>query len=407
MEKVKNFTGRMPKDNKKMHHSRIKDQEHLTEIKHKQQHNNMHEKQDRRKISTTVNQFPFTRSLERFKRSERFFVYVVQLNSTSSSGGGADLSPPSPLEWSEVRWKDLVVNWGRNTTFSDLLKMSTPLHNDGKTGSGEGAMQKKLILHCIPKAASTTLRRACYRNQKESCEAIDFPAQQDPFGYRNITDFFRAVKECDEVNHFCIQGGDALMSVINYEGKEGSNETEVEHDDEREPLHFVHMVPFRNFDDWVESAIKQIFAIDGNCDRADKLLDHCYGYRELYYELYPKAVLSLLIGMTFDANGKGISGKDKHHIMMYNYKDVDSVVAEVSDVFGMEPLPRTSRRHKENRVEGTCSNEISEKFHKCHDLTFQSADAIRDLKAERKRRRKNDAAMKGLFKCIKRGDCKK
>ena len=181
MEKVKNFTGRMPKDNKKMHHSRIKDQEHLTEIKHKQQHNNMHEKQDRRKISTTVNQFPFTRSLERFKRSESFFLYVVQLSSTSSSGGGADLSPPSPLEWSEVRWKDLVVNWGRNTTFSDLLEMSTPLHNDGKTGSGEGAMQKKLILHCIPKAASTTLRRACYKNQKESCEAIDFPAQQGVF----------------------------------------------------------------------------------------------------------------------------------------------------------------------------------------------------------------------------------
>eukprot|EP00580_Thalassiosira_gravida_P007103 CAMPEP_0201639082 /NCGR_PEP_ID=MMETSP0493-20130528/18341_1 /ASSEMBLY_ACC=CAM_ASM_000838 /TAXON_ID=420259 /ORGANISM="Thalassiosira gravida, Strain GMp14c1" /LENGTH=174 /DNA_ID=CAMNT_0048112355 /DNA_START=26 /DNA_END=550 /DNA_ORIENTATION=- len=160
------------------------------------------------------------------------------------------------------------------------------------------------------------------------------------------------------------------------------------------------MVPFRNFDDWVESAIKQIFFIDGgrdNCGRAGKILGECLGYRELYMELYPKSVLSLLIGMAFDANGSGIPRKDKHHIMLYNYKDVDSVMTEVSDFFGMDPLPRTDKRLKQQIVAGTCPKEISEKFHECHDETLTNADAIRGLEAERLRRKTNGRRMKHII----------
>jgi len=366
------------------------------DMKHEgQQHHNAMPKAKERGRRTAVNQFPFTRNMETFVRSQGFYLYVVRLSPTNTDSDAS--RPSSPLQWSEVRWKELVVNWGRTTTFSDLLQMSTPLQDNKRRKSGEGDMQKKLILHCLPKAASTTLRRACYKNQKESCEAIEFPQQQDPFGYRNIHDFFRAVKECDKINQYCVQGGDAQMSVINYEGKGDSEEEEEEDGDERDPLHFVHMVPFRNFDDWVESAIKHIAGIDGHCDRVDIILDQCLGYRELYMELYPKSVLSLLIGMAFDANGRGISRKDKHHIMLYNYKDVDDVMTEVSNFFGMDPLPHTDRRYKEKKLdERTCPKEISEKFHKCHDDTLISADAIRGLEAERLRRRKNDRAMKTI-----------
>mmetsp|Transcript_10940 Transcript_10940/g.23394 ORF Transcript_10940/g.23394 Transcript_10940/m.23394 type:complete len:519 (+) Transcript_10940:126-1682(+) len=368
----------------------------------------------------TVNQFPFTRSLERFKRSESFYLYIVErphASSDSANGDGTNNNnnnassdaAAAPLQWSEVRWKDLVDHWGRQTTFTDLLGMATPLHDDGRTKlkDGEVAMQKKMILHCLPKAASTTLRRACYAHQKEHCSAIDFPRQQDPFGYRNIDDFFHAVNKCEDIDVFCVQGGDALMSVINYEGKEEGSNKSNEDDDEREPFHFVHMVPFRNFDAWVESAIKQIHEIDGNkCDRIDKLLEeNCYGYRELYMELYPKMVLSLLIGMAFDANGKGISAKDKHHIMLYNYEDVDGVVAKVSHFFDMEPLPRTNKQYKASRGEGTCPKEISEKFHQCHDEALMSTDAIRDLKAERQRRKQNDRGMKSMYQCMRKGEC--
>ena len=260
-------------------------------------------------------------------------------------------------------------------------------------------MNRKFVLHCLPKAASTTLRRACYKNMKDSCTAMDFPKQHDPYGYRKINDFFQAVKECgDTVNHYCVQGGDAQMSIINYE----------EDTSDRDPIHFVHMVPHRKFDDWVASAIKQIYVIDGNCDRINKLLDHgCLGYRELYMELYPKSVLSLLIGMAFEANSKALSSRDKHHIVLYNYKDVDNIVTEVSDFFGMDPLPRTNSNHKGQRAKGTCPAIISEKFHDCHDETLMNADAIQGMKAELRRRSTNDREMKRIMMCMRNDDCNK
>mmetsp|Transcript_3538 Transcript_3538/g.9039 ORF Transcript_3538/g.9039 Transcript_3538/m.9039 type:complete len:487 (+) Transcript_3538:123-1583(+) len=375
---------------------------------------NASEKGSGQKKSMATNQFPFTRSLENFRNSKGTFIYVVQSTSTTQSGNeGGIISLPSPLQWSEVRWKDLVVNWGRNTTFDGLLKMSTRLEyptrwRHTKASSSEGMMQKKFVLHCLPKAASTTLRRACYTNMKQYCKAIDFPVQNDPFGYRNVTDFFTAVKVCRDIDHFCIQGGDVQMSVINYEGEESMEQDDGGEDDEREPFHFIHMVPFRNFDDWVESAIKQIFGIDKNCDRINILLDQCIGYRELYMELYPKSVLSLLTGMIFNANGKGISGKDKHHILLYNYKDTDSTVSQVSEFFDIDPMPHTGSRLKGKGDEETCPDVISEKFHKCHDEALITADAIRNLKKERKRRTKNDRVLKTAIVCLRNGggqDC--
>ncbi|KAL7542046.1 hypothetical protein ACHAXR_011460 [Thalassiosira sp. AJA248-18] len=379
-----------------MHQKRIKEDDHRPQLINKD-HHAVHEKEDHSNTSISTNQFyrkfPFTRSLENFRRSNSFFLYVVHGTSSSGNGADANLSPSSPLEWSEIRWGDLVENWGRNTTFDNLLQVSTSLKQDRRANSDEVTMQKKLVLHCLPKAASTTLRRACYNNLKENCKAIEFPKQPDPFGYRKIDDFFRAVKGCGDVNHYCVQGGDAKMSIINYE-------KDV---DGRDPIHFVHMVPFRKFDDWVESAIKQI-SLSGDCNRADKILEQCYGFRELYMELYPKSVLSLLIGMAFEANIKGLNGRDKHHILIYNYKDVDNIVTEVSDFFGMDPLPRTSRTFKQERGEETCPKEISEKFHECHDETLMNANAIRGLEDEKIRREENDRGMKHILKCL-RSNC--
>ena len=397
------------KDSKKQKFAKKYDdmmKEHDEKANQRREMEKMHTYHLRNNVPLLANQFPFTRSLDTFKRSSQFYVYVVHSTTTSGDDTNADQTNTSPLEWSEVRWKELVINWGRQTSFDDLLSMTTILHENTKKGTkksnnalsnNEGIMKKKLILHCLPKSASTTLRRACYKNMKDNCPEIEFPRQQDPFGYRNVTDFFRAVKECKDINHFCVQGGDADMSVINYEAEE-------EADDDREPYHFVHMVPFRKFDDWVESAIKQIYIIDGHCNRIDNLLDECLGYRELYMELYPKSVLSLLTGMTFSANGKGISSKDKHHILLYNYKDVSTIVPQVSDFFGLDPMPRTDMRHKDQREEGTCPAETSIKFHKCHDETLMKSDAIRGLDRERMRRKDGDRRMKTLLRMMKKAE---
>jgi hypothetical protein len=162
---------------------------------------------------------------------------------------------------------------------------------------------------------------------------------------------------------------------------------------DREPYHFLHMVPFRKFDDWVDSAISHIFSIDGQCDRVDMMMDQCLGYRELYMEFYTKSVLNLLIGMPLCSNQNDCSFKDKHHILLYNYKDTQSIVSRVSNFFGMDPLRGTKLRYKEKSSYETCPNAIPKKFHDCHDETLLRTTVITDFSAEKERRNANHKTM--------------
>ncbi|KAL3760104.1 hypothetical protein ACHAWU_002175 [Discostella pseudostelligera] len=337
--------------------------------------------------------------------SSTLFIYIA--NTYSSKTSATPL-----LEWSEVQWKDLIEGWNQETTFTNLLQMSTMiLHNDGgdtlpsasTTSTSpqvvEDVMRTKMILHCLPKTASTTLRAACNIHLRKQC--LDYPIQQDPYGYRNITEFHHAIKECSNIHHFCIQGGSANMDIINYNDENGdSGNIQQLHSDSREPYHFIHMIPFRNFHEWVESAIKQIYSIDGSCNQVDKILDHCLGYRELYFELYSKSVLSLLASMIFHSNEQqhtsGNASMDKHQLVLYNYKDTESIISQVSDYFHLPPLPRTNLRMKDHTSKsGTChdSDAMAVKFHNCHGEALMSFNYSSTLENEKKRRRQNSRKM--------------
>jgi hypothetical protein len=113
-------------------------------------------------------------------------------------------------------------------------------------------------------------------------------------------------------------------------------------------------------------------------------------------ELYTKSALSLLISMTLRSNQNGISSKDKHHILLYNYEDTESVVTQVSNLFGIDPLRRTDQKHKEKLRHDTCPDSISiaKKFHDCHDQTLLNSTVISDFAAEKERRKSNDKTMK-------------
>ncbi len=275
-------------------------------------------------------------------------------------------------------------------------------------------MRTKMILHSLPKTASTTLRVACNIHLRKQCTAIDYPIQQDPFGYRNITEFHRAITECSNIHHFCIQGGSTNMDVINFEEDGSGNTQQLHPDSTREPYHFIHMIPFRNFHEWVESAIKQIYSIDGSCSRVDKLLDHCLGYRELYFELYSKSVLSLLASMIFHSrfneqqqqqDTSGNTSVDRHYLVLYNYKDTESIITQVSDFFHLPPLPRTNLRMKDHTSKsGTChdSDVIAEKFHNCHDEALLSYNDSSTLEDEKKRRMQNTRKMGQILRFMKK-----
>jgi hypothetical protein len=344
--------------------------------------------------SSAANEFPFTRSLKTFDSSDNFYIYTV--NAASSDDAAA-------LQWSEVPWKELVHKWNPSTTFDELIDFGSELQQQqaDTASSSSSTIPKKMVIHCLPKTASTTLRDACKRLMDKKCPGV--PERHDPYGYRDPKEFYHAVKTCTEVHQFCVQGGDLLMNVIGYNGKDDDDdqekELEIKEAEDTDAMHFVHLVPFRNFNEWAASALKQIYVVDGKCDRIDELLEQCLGYRELYMELYTKSVLAGLIGMSLDVNTSDDDNpwrKHEHHIVLYNYEDTSTIVSEMSTFFGIEPMPRTSADLKGKRSGGTCPEETLSAFHKCHDETLNNMDAIRDFDQELKRRKEGDRAMKKI-----------
>mmetsp|Transcript_120 Transcript_120/g.239 ORF Transcript_120/g.239 Transcript_120/m.239 type:complete len:467 (-) Transcript_120:54-1454(-) len=344
------------------------------------------------------NIFPFTRSLRSYTGADTFMIHIVQ--STTSDGDNQS----STLQWSEVRWRDVQTKWDRNTIFSDLIALSTPLYAEeiskAQNYSPPSKEKPKIVIHCLPKTASTTLRVACRQHLRQNCEFIgNMPLRQDPYGYRDVDKFFDAVGKCPDVHHYCVQGGDASMTILNYDGeKDGKVNSNWKYDNliqnedvESETYHFIHLVPFRNFDEWAASALKQIYVIDGQCDDIDNLLEQCLGYRELYMELYPKSVMALQIGMALNANKRGdMQNLHRHHIVLYDYSQTDAIMKDVSEYFHVPPMPKTDQEAKKIRAEGTCPEKTLMRFHECHDETLMKVDVIMDLDGERERRH-NDA----------------
>ncbi len=330
-----------------------------------------------------INSFPFTRSLRSYTDADNFFIHIVQ--STT-----ANEDQRSYLKWSEVRWRDVQTKWDRNTIFSDLIALSTPLHPDETSKTlryaPSSSEKPKIVIHCLPKTASTTLRVACREHIRKNCEFIgNMPLRQDPYGYRDVDKFFDAVGKCPDVHHFCVQGGDASMTILDYDGE---LDEKVKNNDETDNLingeevesasyRFIHLVPFRNFDDWAASALKQIYVIDGQCDDIDNLLEQCLGYRELYMELYPKSVLALQIGMALNASKRGNTHNlHQHHIVLYDYKQIDDIMKGMSDFFDVPSMPKTDQEAKKIRSEGTCPEKTLERFHECHDEALMKMDVI-------------------------------
>jgi hypothetical protein len=331
------------------------------------------------------NEFPFTRSFRSFKTPENFFIYAVNAPSSDNSS----------LEWSEIPWKQLVNNWGPSTTFDDIITYGSLLEQT----DSQPALSKKLVIHCLPKTASTTLRDACNKLLDEKCPDGPKSHDHDPYGYRNPTEFHHVVRTCTEVHQFCVQGGDlSTTNVIGYSGKTGDLVWELEKEEEKntDPMHFVHLVPFRNFNEWAASALKQIYEVDGKCDRIEEMLEQCLGYRELYFELYTKSVLVGLIGRSLNDNASNEDNpwrKHNHHIVLYNYQDTSTIVTDVSNFFNIEPMPHTSKDLKGTRKEGTCPTDVLNAFHKCHDDTLIGMDAIRDFELETEKQKKKHRAM--------------
>ncbi|KAL3779821.1 hypothetical protein ACHAW5_002006 [Stephanodiscus triporus] len=90
---------------------------------------------------------------------------------------------------------------------------------------------------------SLTLRLACRRSLVDGCGRVSSKNRREPDGYRGGAELADVIRKCDTIHHFCINGE---MFPTEVEIGRFANAS------------FFHMYPFRNYDDWAISALKQI-----------------------------------------------------------------------------------------------------------------------------------------------------
>jgi hypothetical protein len=124
-----------------------------------------------------------------------------------------------------------------------------------KTMSPRRCHHLVVMIHCGPKTGSTMLHAACQSNLEETCGVEKqgrFPA-----GYVDEPVLFPLIRRCI---HTTIMMPPAEVPTI------------------RDDISlFVHMFPFREYDDWAKSAMKQQYDCGGSraCNRTSKLLEAC------------------------------------------------------------------------------------------------------------------------------------
>mmetsp|Transcript_1407 Transcript_1407/g.3120 ORF Transcript_1407/g.3120 Transcript_1407/m.3120 type:complete len:360 (-) Transcript_1407:49-1128(-) len=262
-------------------------------------------------------------------------------------------------------FQQITRNWNRSSTYEDILQLTTPLESFHSTQT-HFKRRKILIMHCLPKMASTTLRRACWENLRSTCGVVS--PKRDPMGYFSMKDLSRLISKCDRTHHFCVMGGH-----VNSENFPNMRQNNVS--SSLTNVEFVHLFPFRNFDNWSRSALKQIFVghSDAGCRTTYNRLDSCSSFLELDYSKYSKPAISGMIRS--QGNVKlNVSKRENatqidpiHHFLLYNSSQLLPTLIQLSFLFKLPMLPYIEMKYKHRREEGTCADLILRKFHDCFD----------------------------------------
>jgi hypothetical protein len=125
---------------------------------------------------------------------------------------------------------------------------------------------------------------------------------------------------------------------------------------------YVHLIPFRNFNDWAESAFGQIakWKVE-SCTRKliPRLRSYCQGFHELDFDRYSKNALQQMLHRNRARPGT------RHHVILYDYKDTTFFHTEIRTQLDMAPLVLEDKNTA--HVDSSCPREGLELFHKCFD----------------------------------------
>lgn len=126
----------------------------------------------------------------------------------------------------------------------------------------------------------------------------------------------------------------------------------------------IHMFPFRTYDEWAASALKQAYdrGPDG-CNKAEELLDQCIpSSMEIDFRKYAKTDLANFKNLVVQR----MNQKNETHIfILYFHRELDKVLSMLSSVYAIPLLPGSDGTGKSIRPNGTCDDSVMQKFHDC------------------------------------------
>ena len=288
-------------------------------------------------------------------------IYLIQPSANNNSN----------QRTAQITWGKLAKQWNRTAQYEDIFQLATPISSlpFGNSTISTQQQQKRrrivVMIHCGPKTGSTTLRRACKINLEHTCGIQRNTAGHYPVGYMDETKLYPLIHQCTNTTHFC------------------AKEITMPSSFDVVPIYnnvlFVHMFPFRMYDEWARSALKQQYDARGNkgCNTAKSLLEQCKHNRmEIDFRKYGKTELSkfkegvIQRVNLYDNNNdddKEEEEKEKHVFLLYHHRELNRILETLSVVYNIPLLPGSDGKGKEVRPEGTCVNDtkLLQMFHDC------------------------------------------
>eukprot|EP00985_Skeletonema_marinoi_P016571 scaffold8938_cov213-Skeletonema_marinoi.AAC.6 len=278
-------------------------------------------------------------------------------------------------------WGDIAPHWNRTAQFSNLLSHATTvssLPNKYNNNANSKKRRQIILIHCGPKLGSTTLRQACTKNLYRTCPQINYTTYTNfaerhewgPAGYFGGNRLISVMNKCVDTNYFCVKQMTMLPPTTTTTTTDESNNIATTAA-MTQNVEYIHLFPFRNYNDWVRSAIKQQYDRGGEirCRRVMELWDggKCQHDRnEIDIRKYSRVDLDRFQdGVVRRMNQLGERGKEEHTFLLYLHRDLQRVMELVSTTYQMPMFPGTGEKLKGTRPEGTCNESLVEQYHEC------------------------------------------
>jgi hypothetical protein len=208
-----------------------------------------------------------------------------------------------------------------------------------------------------------------------------------PPGYFGGDRLVSAMKECVDTYYFCVNQITVLDMLPTFTMATTTSANEVtmikqQQQQQTNNIQYIHIFPFRNYNDWALSAIKQQYDRGGvkGCNAAKHKWEDgkCEHYQmEIDIRKYGRVDLDRFLngdfgGMNSNVNddkseerGGGGGGGEEHIFLLYLHRDLHQVMKVLSATYHIPMLPGTRSEKKGKRPEGTCNESLVELYHEC------------------------------------------